>query len=51
MTYLARARPLVRTTVSNDSIHSRVSSGSMSGSWVGSPSLMMGNRWRPEATG
>ena len=28
-----------------------VSSGSMSGSWVGSPSLMMENRWRPEATG
>jgi len=40
---LARARPLVRTTESNDSTHSRVSSGSMSGSWVGNPSLMMGN--------
>jgi hypothetical protein len=23
----------------------------MSGSWVGSPSLMMEKRWRPEATG
>ena len=51
MTYLARVRPLVRTTLSNDSTHSRVSSGSVSGSWVGSPSLMMENRWRPEATG
>src|ERR1700685_1125774 len=36
---------------SNDSSHSLVSSGSMSGSWVGSPSLMMEKRWRPEATG
>ena len=43
ITYLARVRPLVRTTESNDSTHSRVSSGSMSGNWVGNPSLMMGN--------
>ena len=43
MTYLARVRPLVLTTESNDSTHSRVSSGSMSGNWVGNPSLIMGN--------
>jgi hypothetical protein len=37
---------------SKDSSHSLVSSGSMSGSWVGSPSLMIEKRWRPrEATG
>ena len=35
MTYLARARPRVRTTSSNESTHSLVSSGSMSGSCVG----------------
>ena len=31
----------VRETASNESTHSRVSSGSMSGSCVGSPSLMI----------
>ena len=41
MRYLARPRPRVRVTESNESTHSRVSSGSMSGSCVGSPSLMM----------
>src|SRR5215472_10773275 len=51
MTYRARVRPWVRTTSSKDSTHSLVSSGSMSGSWVGSPSLMIEKRWRPEATG
>ena len=44
MTYLARDRPRVRTTSSNDSTHSLVSSGSMSGNWVGSPSLMIEKR-------
>ena len=39
---LERAR--VRTTLSNESTHSRVSSGSMSGNWVGSPSLMIEKR-------
>src|ERR1039457_4178893 len=43
ITYLARVRPRVRTTESNDSTHSRVSSGAMSGKWVGNPSLMIGN--------
>src|SRR5262249_50479623 len=33
------------------STHSRVSSGSMSGSWLGRPSLMIEKRWLPEATG
>ena len=42
--YLARARPRVRTTVSNESTHSLVSSGSISGSWVGRPSLMIEKR-------
>ena len=37
-------RPRVRTTLSNESTHSRVSSWSMSGNWVGSPSLMMEKR-------
>jgi hypothetical protein len=44
ITYRARDRPRVRTTLSNDSTHSLVSSGSMSGSWVGSPSLMIEKR-------
>ncbi len=50
MTYRARALPLLRTTPSNESTHSLVSSGSVSGNWVGSPSLMMEKRWRPTAT-
>src|SRR5690349_20329424 len=37
-------------TPSSDSTHSLVSSGSMSGSWLGSPSLMTG-RLRSVATG
>ena len=48
---MQRPRPRVLTTVSNDSTHSRVSSGSMSGSWLGRPSLMIEKRWLPEATG
>src|SRR6185437_6576066 len=37
-------------TASSDSSHSPVSFGSMSGSWVGRPSLMIEKRSRPEAT-
>jgi hypothetical protein len=44
MTYRARLRPWVRTMSSKDSSHSLVSSGSMSGSWVGNPSLMIEKR-------
>ncbi len=51
MTYLARPRPRLRTTLSKDSTQSLVSSGSISGSCVGSPSLMIEKRWRPAATG
>ena len=51
ITYLARERPRVRTTLSKESTQSLVSSGSISGSCVGSPSLMIEKRWRPAATG
>src|SRR5690349_13262272 len=37
----ARWRPSVSMAASNDSSHSRVSSGSMSGNWLGTPSVMM----------
>ncbi len=42
MTYRARSRPRSSTIESNESTHSWVSSGSMSGSWVGSPSWITG---------
>src|SRR3954463_3964667 len=46
MRYRARCRPATSTTASRDSSHSAVSAGSMSGSWLGSPSLMMEKRSR-----
>src|SRR5436189_3010143 len=50
MMYRARLAPRSSITPSRDSTHSVVSSGSMSGSWLGRPSLMTG-RLRSVATG
>src|SRR5256885_7407468 len=50
MMYRARLALRSSITPSNDSIHSVVSSGSMSGNWLGRPSLMTG-RLRSVATG
>src|SRR4051812_40048599 len=50
MMYRARLAPAASMTPSSDSTHSLVSSGSMSGSWLGRPSLITG-RLRSLATG
>src|SRR4029079_5666028 len=50
MMYRARLAPRSSMTPSSDSTHSAVSSGSMSGSWLGRPSLITG-RLRSLATG
>src|SRR5258705_3285617 len=50
MMYRARLAPRSSMTPSSDSTHSVVSSGSVSGSWLGRPSLMTG-RLRSVATG
>src|SRR4051794_37826435 len=46
----ARWRPSESMAASSDWSHSRVSSGSMSGSWLGKPSVMMLNRSRVTGT-